>query len=987
MPDQLDRLVSALSGRYTIERELGAGGMATVYLARDLRHERHVALKVLRPELAAALGPDRFLREIRIAANLTHPHILPLHDSGEADGFLYYVMPYIEGESLRDRIKREGELPIDEAARILREVVDALAHAHAHGVVHRDIKPDNVLLSGRHALVSDFGVAKAVSEATGRDKLTTAGVALGTPSYMAPEQAAANPHIDHRADIYAVGAMAYELLAGQPPFTGASPQMVLAAHVTETPQPVTTHRAAVPPAMAQLVMRCLEKKAADRWQSADELLRELETFATPGGGVTPMGMRPAAEAGSVSERRGRWALVAGAVAVVALAAWFGLARSGGGPEVDENLVAVLPFRVVGADPALADLREGMVDLMATFLTGEGGTPRSADPGTVISAWRGRVASADADLDEEAARALAQSIGAGLVLTGAVVGSESRIVLRGTLAPVGRRGEPVQASVEGPTDSVFTLLPRFVGRLLAQSAGLDADQSASLTTNSLPALRAYLRGQVEYRRARYAEAVNRFTEALETDSNFALAGVGLIKANGWTGTASARMNGIGQRAAWRNRDMLGVRDRAIVTAVMGSNGPEPDDGASILRAREQAVAVAEDRAEAWYFVGDSYFHDGALLGLEDGLFRAEQAFRRAIARDSSVAGPLQHLLFLAALREDTVEVRRLLRLHEVAVGDSALASPERWFAAVAIGDTVLRDETLSMLDTVLVDIEYQGAAMTLPFIIDRLPEVRDFMSRADRRALGQEARERFAELNAFLAWEAGRPNDAAGALRPISRSMAGTRVLAALFWSGDSLDGARAVRELATLEDDEDAGNGFELLGSRRCVAALWRLEHGQLDGIDGTVRRLRDTAADRDPEWPATPHQVCADVLEAALAQRRGRSDAGELIGRLDELLLTVPYRGVGWANLAVARLLEGEAEYTRAAAAARRHLYYLGYTPFLATHMRESGRLAELAGERERAIDAYAKYLALRSDPEPSVAGEVDEVRQALARLTAERR
>ena len=187
MSDRLDDLKSALAGRYEIDREIGRGGMATVYLATDVRHHRQVAVKVLRPDLAAALGPERFLREIEIAANLTHPHILPLHDSGEAEGFLYYVMPYIKGDTLRERIDKEGELPVPEAVRIIRDVVDALAFAHAQGVVHRDIKPDNVMLSGRHAMVMDFGIAKAVSEATGRSQLTTAGVALGTPTYMAPE--------------------------------------------------------------------------------------------------------------------------------------------------------------------------------------------------------------------------------------------------------------------------------------------------------------------------------------------------------------------------------------------------------------------------------------------------------------------------------------------------------------------------------------------------------------------------------------------------------------------------------------------------------------------------------------------------------------------------------------------------------------------------------------------------------------------------------
>lgn len=243
MTEQIDRLKTVLADRYTIERELGAGGMATVYLARDLKHERQVAIKVLRPELAEALGSDRFLREIKIAAQLQHPHILPLHDSGRATDvqagvgqeFLYYVMPYVKGASLRDKLGREGELPVADAVRILKEVVDALAKAHSENVVHRDIKPDNVMISGRHALVTDFGVAKAVSEATGRDKLTTAGVALGTPAYIAPEQAAADPHIDHRADIYAVGAVAYELLTGRTPFTGNTQQELLAAHVTQIP--------------------------------------------------------------------------------------------------------------------------------------------------------------------------------------------------------------------------------------------------------------------------------------------------------------------------------------------------------------------------------------------------------------------------------------------------------------------------------------------------------------------------------------------------------------------------------------------------------------------------------------------------------------------------------------------------------------------------------------------------------------------------------
>jgi len=316
--DAFARLQGALQDRYRLDRELGQGGMATVYLAHDLKHDRDVALKVLRPELAATLGPERFLREIKIAAQLQHPNILAVHDSGEAAGFLYYVMPFVEGSSLRERLAKEGELPVPEAARILRDVADALSAAHAKGVVHRDIKPENVLLTGRHALVADFGVAKAVTEATGRQTLTTAGVALGTPTYMAPEQAAASPHIDARADIYALGVMAYEMLTGQPPFTAATPQALLAAHVTEPPVAVTQRRATIPAPLAQLIMRCLSKKAADRPQTADELLPVLESFTTPSGGITPTQTQPVQ---AVAKRRRLVAVsaVAGVAVMTAVA--------------------------------------------------------------------------------------------------------------------------------------------------------------------------------------------------------------------------------------------------------------------------------------------------------------------------------------------------------------------------------------------------------------------------------------------------------------------------------------------------------------------------------------------------------------------------------------------------------------------------------------------------------------------------------------------
>jgi tRNA A-37 threonylcarbamoyl transferase component Bud32 len=281
------QLQSALGKLYTLERELGGGGMSRVFVAHETSLSRKVVVKVLLPELAAGVNIDRFRREIQLAAQLQHPHIVPLLAAGEAEGLPYFIMPFVTGESLRARVTREGELPVSETVRILRDVVSALAYAHSFGVIHRDVKPDNVLLSGGVAVVTDFGVAKAVTASadSGATGLTSLGVALGTPAYMAPEQATASPQTDHRADIYALGIMAYELLTGLPPFAGRPPQAVLAAHVIEDPEPVERRRAAVPPVLAALVRDCLAKRPADRPQSAAQVMLLLDSIATPSGGT------------------------------------------------------------------------------------------------------------------------------------------------------------------------------------------------------------------------------------------------------------------------------------------------------------------------------------------------------------------------------------------------------------------------------------------------------------------------------------------------------------------------------------------------------------------------------------------------------------------------------------------------------------------------------------------------------------------------------
>jgi serine/threonine-protein kinase len=320
MPADLrERLQSTLGNDYAIDSELGGGGMSRVFLAQESALGRPVVVKVLPPELVSAINVERFRREIQLAAQLQHPHIVPLLSAAESGGLLFYTMPRVNGESLRARLDRSGELPIPEAVRLLRELADALAYAHRHGVVHRDVKPENVLCADGHALITDFGVAKALSLSSGVGSTTSPGLAIGTPTYMSPEQAAGDPQVDGRADVYSFGAVAYEVLSGRPPFQRANVQALLAAHIAEAPDPVEKLRPAIPPALAALVTQCLEKRPADRPQGAAEILRALDALGTNGSGSPGVAVVPVRS--GVSRR---WLLVAGlllALLVVLLVAY------------------------------------------------------------------------------------------------------------------------------------------------------------------------------------------------------------------------------------------------------------------------------------------------------------------------------------------------------------------------------------------------------------------------------------------------------------------------------------------------------------------------------------------------------------------------------------------------------------------------------------------------------------------------------------------
>ncbi|HEU5048745.1 MAG TPA: protein kinase [Gemmatimonadales bacterium] len=371
MTDLRAQLEAGLASRYTIERELGRGGMATVYLAHDLRHDRPVALKVLHPHLGHALGPERFQREIRLAARLQHPHILTVHDSGEAGDRLWFTMPFIEGESLRDRLDREKQLPVDDALRITQQAAEALEYAHRHGVIHRDIKPENILLTGGHALVADFGIARALSGTTD-EHLTSTGTSVGTAAYMSPEQAAAEKDVDARSDIYSLATVLYEMLAGETPFTAATPQAMIARRFTETARPIRHLRDSVPLSVEHALARALARTPADRFASAEAFGNALAPTA-----VTPLSTPavPAATAVSAASRPRR---LSPALTMLMLGFVIGLGllfawsrKQGADPSTELPLIAVLPFRNAG-DTADAYFADGMTEEVRGRLAGLSG---------------------------------------------------------------------------------------------------------------------------------------------------------------------------------------------------------------------------------------------------------------------------------------------------------------------------------------------------------------------------------------------------------------------------------------------------------------------------------------------------------------------------------------------------------------------------------------------------------------------------------------
>jgi tetratricopeptide (TPR) repeat protein len=803
---------------------------------------------------------------------------------------------------------------------------------------------------------------------------------------MAPEQAAGDPHTDHRADLYALGVVAWEMLAGRTIFGRRPPHELLAAHIAELPIPIEELRPDLPAPLAALVRQCLEKHPADRPQSAAavrDALAELGAGLSLGSGGQPSPGRRAAFAQ-------RWPILAAATAaIVALGAmaWLLVPRSA---PADETVVAVLPFDVSG-NAALGYLREGMLDLLAAKLTGEGG-PRAAEPRAVLAAWRRAAGSDTARLPRDRMLQLAERLGAGQVLTGEIAGGADRLVLSASLLRV-KDGRIVSEQESGPADSLPQLLDRLVAKLLARSAG-EGERLPMLAGTPLPALRAYLAGQSSYRRGHYRDAVREYARAIDADSTFTLAALGLVDATAWVGDLPQRQRGA--RIAWRAKDALPERERARLIAIIGERYPGPTPYSEQHAANVRYAQLAPDRAEAHFQLGDGLFHFGQVIGIRDAHAQAQIAFGQALALDSSFAPALEHLVLLAAKEGDTARAVRFAERYLAIDETSESADGVRWRLAAMRGDAATMERLspriaaqggTSMSYVLGIGLfEGVGAALAQRTLDSAISQA---------ETLPEKVGHAFAAHDLALA--RGRPKEAAAHLKRAGSwglplvGVLREQVKDALYWDGDTLAAAAAAKELERTTPETAIASGSAIDTSKLplhlsnvCVLERWRLAHGSTATARRSIAALRAFVGRRERSDPlATLFTQCMITVDAQLAVLEKSPDAPARVARLDSVLLTGPagsMQDVG--NLVVAQLKEQTDDVEGALAAVRRREYVFTRGAYVSTYLREEGRLAELAGDVEGAIAAYRQYLALRSEPEPELAVDVEAIRERLERL-----
>jgi len=955
-----EQLQRSLGSSYTIVRELGGGGMSRVFLAEDNALGRSVVFKVLLPELAAGVNAERFDREVQLSARLQHPHIVPVLTAGQVDGLPYYVMPFVKGESLRARLAR-GPLPIPEVVSILADVAKALAYAQADGIVHRDIKPDNILLSGGASTVADFGIAKAIHEAKQSDPskdpseyaLTSLGTSLGTPAYMAPEQVAGDPNVDHRADIYSLGCVAYEMLTGKSPFAGKSPQQMLAAHIVEKPTPIETLRPEVPPGIVALVNRCLEKEPSARPQSASEIVSQLEASGTHESVVSAIPPRARSKVPV-------WAIVGGLV-VLGAAAIPGYRALRKPTALSGALsVAVAPFEVL--DPQLNLWKEGMVDVLSRNLDGAGAI-RSVPPSASIKKWEGHA-------DRTVAAQFGKKVGAQVVVYGQLQPAGRDLVdAKVWVLDAQRDAQPIEvqfrdsvARMDRVTDSLSVKILAAIGRDHAIGGG----RLASLGSGSLPAIKAFLQGSQYFRRTQWDSAAAAFKEAVALDSTFGIAYLHLAQATGWQKGAGDPEGDIANRKAGQLiRPGLSQHDSLFLAAV-GHYGRVNARGVrnmSETRAAIAAMQAAVDRypndPEAWYMLGDIRYHSDFTLTDREAL----GYFDKAIAADSDFAPAYIHAIELASRYGPEVSRK---------YAEAYLRRDPRDFegegvrlAALVINPKTTPDQFQKEIDTLPPRVVQKAFTA-----ISRLPDSARTTVRLLRAAIHRApTAESERNVNGLIASQLalhGRVNEA----WPIAVKTK-NYLLAEIAGLGlVSTDSAKKVL-MPMLNERSDA-----FMMPIPFLAAIHdsTLLTQTADRIEAGMRK--DTSLARQP------------IIDYVVASLRGyaalaRSDTAAAIKLFESLPDTVA--NIPFDTFTRARLI-GRTDPKRAIALLERHTP----TPDLLYTAREleRGRLAEKIGDRERAVDAYAFVAAAWADPDlPQLRDAAKEARDALQRLDSDGR
>jgi serine/threonine-protein kinase len=960
MNDLLQRLTAALAGRYSVEGLAGEGGMATVFRATDLKHHRPVAIKVLKPELAATIGSERFLQEIELSARLQHPHIVPLYDSGDAGGILYYVMPFVEGESLRDRLAREKRVPFEEAVTLNREIASALGYAHAQGIVHRDIKPENIMLSGGHAVVADFGIARALRVAAGGSQMTGLGFAIGTPAYMSPEQATAS-EVDGRSDQYSLACVFYEMVSGQAPFSAPTVQAVLTQSLTGPRPKLSKITRTTPPEADAPVQRALAADPAGRFATVQEFASTLERSA--GGG-----------AGAVAERRRLRRLAIGLPLAVAVAAlgwiFFGPKKAGAPVVAGAESIAVLPFSTSGAGVEL--MGEGMVDLLSTNLNSVGGI-HAVDPRIVLSRWKKQGVSGGG-ADVETALGIARAVKAQAALVGSIVATGSRVRMSADL--YGPEGKSLaRAQVDGAADSVLALVDELSRSLVREiwrsKEPVPSLRVSGLTTGSLEAMRDYLTGEQFYRRAEWDSAGAAFQQAIDQDSTFALAHYRLAMSLGWKGGYALPRAREASQAALRFSSRLQPKERALVAAYQLFS----QASLQAVDSMRKYVATYPDDVEGWYLLGETQYHTRERTGADPRTI--ESSFDKVLAGDSTLTPALIHPLELTLGSRDSSRYVRYLNLLR------NNGSPDEYETFRAAGAVVWQNKEPDTLAARLLSGHF-GAAMASFTAVHNDPV-----------ATGDDVLKRFAILQRVFE---ATGNDGAKLQMTVARGM----VMSSLGRFKDEIKLADSLRPISM----EQSGGlrlfpllmGFAPPDYETEYVARFNKVPISSPFMAYVASTLSLAKGDAQRGGKLADSLLASDTtkyppfLRSLILANRGWSKvvAGDTVNGLKEMarVMEQPLNGgtflTGAVRMQYAIILASRADTRQQGIALLSH----GFDTDIAALPLANLALAkayEASGEKAKAAEAYGRFLHQWNKADEAARPRIDEAKDALQRLTGE--